>query len=509
MPIDRLEVKVKMGQHAASAGAAPADVALVGGRVIDPDTGLDAVRTVAFTGGEITHVTEGSVVARRTVDVTGLVVAPGFIDLHSHAQSLVGARLQALDGVTTALDLEAGRWPVGPAIAAAREQGRPINFGFSAGWAHARATLAADGAEIGPDVVLPWAPGWDEPWSDRQVGRLLDMLAAELAAGAVGVGMLLGYAPGVTRAEYLQVARLAVEHRVGTFTHARFLSGAEPGSSLEGVLEVIAASAATGAPMHLCHLNSTASHQSAEVARAVTTAAAQGLPVTGEAYPYGAGATEIGAAFLAPENLPRLGLDHSAVRLLHEGRAVHDLAEYQELRSHHPATDVIVTFLDEADPADRTALLETLLLPGAAIASDSFTPYVDGRAVTDDSWPAPAGAVTHPRSAGCFAKVFRWLVRDLGMLTVPEAVRRCTLVPAEVLARSASSARRKGRLQVGCDADVVVFDPATFGDVATYERLEPSRGMVHVYVDGVPVVCDGQLVLDARPGRPVAGAAAG
>jgi Amidohydrolase family len=188
---------------------------------------------------------------------------------------------------------------------------------------------------------------------------------------------------------------------------------------------------------------------------------------------------------------------------------VRDLAEYQELRSRHPATDVIVTFLDEADPADRAALLETLLLPGAAIASDSFTPYVDGRPVTDDSWPPPSHAVTHPRSAGCFAKVFRWLVRDLGLLTLSDAVRRCTLVPAEVLARSAPSARRKGRLQVGCDADVVAFDPATFGDVATYERLEPSHGMVHVYVDGVPVVRDGQVVLDARPGRPVAGAAAG
>ena len=125
-----------------------------------------------------------------------------------------------------------------------------------------------------------------------------------------------------------------------------------------------------------------------------------------------------------------------------------------------------------------------------------------------DSWPAPGDAVTHPRSAGCFAKVFRWLVRDLGLLTLPDAVRRCTLLPAEVLARSAPAARRKGRLQVGCDADVVVFDPATFGDVATYDRLEPSQGVVHVYVDGVPVVRDAQLVLDARPGRPIVGGVA-
>ncbi|GAA0592568.1 amidohydrolase family protein [Kribbella sandramycini] len=485
-----------------------ADVALVGGRVIDPETGLDDIRTVAFTGGEISHVTTEFVAARKVIDATGLVVAPGFIDLHSHAQSLLGARLQALDGVTTALDLEAGRWPVGPAIRAAEDQGRPINFGFSAGWAHARATIAG-GEKFGPDVVLPAAPGWDQPWSDRQVTDVLELLAEELAAGAIGIGVLLGYAPGVTRAEYLNIARLATEFNVGTFTHARYLSGAEPGSSLEGVLEVIAASAATGAPMHLCHLNSTSGRQAPEVATAVTTAAAQGLHVTGEAYPYGSGATEIGAAFLSPENLPRLGIDHSAVHLLTAGRPVRDRDEYAELRATRPDTDVIVAFLDEADPDDQATLLGTLLLPDTAIASDAFTPFLDAAPVTADLWPSPPGAVTHPRSAGCFAKVFRWLVRDLGALTLPDAVRRCTLVPAQVLAASAPQARRKGRVQTGCDADLVVFDPARFGDVATYEELAASRGMVHVFVDGVPVVRDGELQLEARPGRAIVGAGAG
>ncbi|MFT3872781.1 MAG: amidohydrolase family protein [Nocardioides sp.] len=478
------------------------DLAIVGGRVIDPETGVDAIRTVTVSNGTITAVTTDDAPARRTLDARGQVVAPGFIDLHSHAQSLAGARLQALDGVTTALDLESGRYPIGPTLRAAADEGRPINFGYSVGWGATRAALV-QGSTIGPDVVLPATPGWDRRWGDREVARLLTLLEAELAEGAIGIGLLLGYAPGVTRKEYLDVARLAATAGVGTFTHARFLSGMEPGSSLEGVLEVVAAAASTGASMHLCHLNSTAGRQAHDVVAAVRTAQAGGLPLTTEAYPYGAGATEIGAAFLDPANLDSMGIEPDAILLLGARRSVADLDELRVLRTTAPTTDVVVRWFDEDSPDDRAALLESLTLPGAAFASDSMNPLVEGAEVEPGAWPVRPDAVTHPRSTGCFAKVFRWLVRELDVLNLPEAVRRCSLVPADILAASAPAARRKGRAQVGCDADLVVFDPDRLTDASTYQSVAPSVGMTHVLVAGVPVVVDGRLDLDQRPGRPI------
>ena len=120
------------------------DVVLVGGRVIDPETGLDGVYDVGIDGGSVTTVGEG-LDGATTIDVGGLVVAPGFVDLHSHAQTLPGRRLQACDGVTTALDLEAGRAPVEVAYEREAERGSPINYGFSASWAAARMHVLADG----------------------------------------------------------------------------------------------------------------------------------------------------------------------------------------------------------------------------------------------------------------------------------------------------------------------------------------------------------------------------
>jgi cytosine/adenosine deaminase-related metal-dependent hydrolase len=488
-------------------------LALTGARVIDPDTGLDAVRTVGVDGGTIVAVTADEVAASTAVDVSGKVLAPGFIDLHSHAQSLTGMRLQALDGVTTALDLEAGALPVRARYQRSIEEGRPINFGFSASWALARLHLF-DGVPLdGTDGILSGyhaQPLWRAPVGPADRARLLDLIEANLADGAVGIGVLLGYAPETSRDEYFQVAALAGRLGVPVFTHARYMGRAEePHTSLEGAVEVIAAAAGTGARMHLCHVNSTSERMIDEVAEAVEQARGFGVRVSTEAYPYGAASTVIGAPFFAPERFARVGIPPQTLTYLPTGERVASLDRLAELRERDPGGAAIFEWLDERDDADRAVLLRSLLLADTAIASDAMPlllpddPATLPDAPAADAWPVPPEARVHPRSLGTYARTFRWLVRELGVLSLSEAVRRCSLLPAQILGESVPAMRRKGRVQVGADADLVVFDPATIADRATYTSVVPSTGIDHVLVNGVFVVDDGVLVPGASPGRPV------
>lgn len=486
------------------------DLVLTGGRVIDPETGLDAVRAVGLRAGRIVSVTETAPPAVQTLDVTGLVVAPGFIDLHSHAQSITGHRLQALDGVTTALDLEGGALPVAGSYALALEEGRPLNFGFSASWTSARmqvldsVTLRADSHGALADFAEHQArPHWRGPASPRQVNGILELVEEAVDEGAIGIGVLLGYAPDSGRTEYVDLSRLAERLAVPTFTHARYLYTTEPQTSLEGVLEVISAAAATGAHMHLCHVNSTSNRMIEQVADAIDRARGYGLRVTTEAYPYGAGATVIGAAFLAPEMLPRAGLRPDSLTYLPTGERVRDEARLRELRAEDPGGLTVVHLLDEDDDADLAMLKRSLLLADTAIATDAM-PLVDSHGRdAGDAWPPGDGYATHPRTAGSYARTFRWLVRELGVLSLTEAVRRCTLLPAQILQQAVPEMTRKGRVQAGADADLVVFDADSIGDRATYAVLATSVGVRHLLVGGQFVVRDGELLTDALPGRPV------
>jgi cytosine/adenosine deaminase-related metal-dependent hydrolase len=481
-------------------------LALTGARVIDPESGLDAIRTVGVSDGTIVAITTGEVLADQVVDITGQVLSPGFIDLHSHAQSLTGMRLQALDGVTTALDLEAGALPVRERYRRSMEEGRPINFGFSASWALARLHLF-DGVPLGAaDGILAGhqaKPGWRARVGPADRARLLDLIEANLADGAVGIGVLLGYAPETSRDEYFQVASLASRLGVPVFTHARYIGGGdEPHTSLEGAVEVIAAATGTGAQMHLCHVNSTSDRMIDEVAEAVLRARGYGVRVSTEAYPYGAASTVIGAPFFTPERFARVGIRPQALTYLPTGERVASLDRLAELRERDPGGAVIFDWLDERDDADRAMLLRSLLLAETAIASDAMPLLLSG-ASADNTWPVPPEARVHPRSLGTYARTFRWLVRELGVLSLGEAVRRCSLLPAQILGESVPAMRRKGRVQVGADADFVVFDPAAIADQATYTSVVPSTGIAHVLVGGVFVVRDGALVPSANPGRPI------
>lgn len=488
--------------------SARCDVVFTGARVIDPESGLDGIRDVGVTGRLITEVSSVPVAAVRTVDASGCVLAPGFIDLHSHAQTRPGALLQALDGVTTALELELGTVSTSAVLSSAEQEGRPINYGYSASWQLTRMRLF-DNAE--PDEPFAMAianqnhPNWRLPASSRDVARLLDALESEVADGAIGIGVLLGYASGTHGSEYFALARRAARLNVPTFTHTRYMSTCEPHSSLEGALEVISAAAGTGAHMHMCHLNSSSNRMIDLIAGAVERAREYGVEITTEAYPYGSSSTAVGAEFLAPNRLRGLGITADRILYLPTGERIADERRLEELRAADPAGLAIVQWADEEVAEDRDLLLRSLLLPDTAIASDSMPATLPGGGLVREGWPLPEAAMTHPRSGGCFARTFSWLVRELGVLSMSEAVRRCSLLPAQFLQESVPAMRAKGRVRPGADADIVVFDPEVFADQGSYRLVAPSLGVQHLMVGGSFVVEGGRLDTASRAGRPVRG----
>ncbi|MBL8958461.1 MAG: amidohydrolase family protein, partial [Gemmatimonadetes bacterium] len=485
----------------------PFDLVIANGRAIDPETGLDATRWIGVRNGRIAAISAAPLRGTQVLDAKGHVVAPGFIDLHAHGQQIAAARMQAFDGVTTALELEAGTLPVGKAYDEAARLGRPINYGFSAAWVFGR---IAEKEHMEPDGAISFfqeaqkRTGWQFSIADTaEITRIMARVEQGLKEGALGIGVLSGYAPGHGRKEYFAVGRLAKAYNVPTFTHVRFLSVIEPASSFEAFEELIAVAAGTGAHMHISHLNSNSTRDIPAIAELIRGAQARGLKITTEAYPYAAGSTVVGAEIFRGNWRERMG-GAKASDLELGGQPFND-STLAAAQANTPGSWVVIHFMrPESSAADQAFLDQSVLFPGGAIASDAMPWTSQGRTITEDVWPLPADAFAHPRSAGTFTRFLRDYVRERKKIDLREGLRRVSLTPAKVLEESVPQMRKKGRLQVGMDADLVVFDLATVTDKATYTQPnQRAQGMRHVIVNGTPVIRDGELVRDALPGKAI------
>ena len=487
------------------------DLVIRNGRVIDPETAFDSGCDVAVAGAKIVAIGKNIGNAARTIEANGLVVAPGFIDLHAHGQSLPADRMQAFDGVTTSLELEAGALPVSDWYKQQAKVGRTLNYGCSANWLTARIAVMT---KVAPEFSLAFMakhandPHWaNDIAADQEVAGIVDYLRHGLDAGALGVGLLNAYAPGSGVKEMTEVCALAAARAVPTYTHIAYMSNVDPHSSIEAYTRLIGYAASTGAHMHICHFNSTSVMDVERAAQLVQHAQKMGLKVTVEAYPYGTGSTLLSATFFSdPDFARRTGRDWSALQMVDTGRRFSKHDEVLRAQAQDPAALVLWHFLDvEANQRHRDLLDVSVLFPGGAIASDAM-PWTrpDGSIYEGDAWPLPDGTSSHPRSAGTFTRFLRQWVRERQTMSLNDGLRKCTLIPAQIMQESAPQFAKKGRLQVGCDADVVVFDWERLADLADFKAMNrAAEGMRHLLVNGEAVIADGALQTAARPGRPL------
>jgi N-acyl-D-aspartate/D-glutamate deacylase len=444
--------------------AQPYDLVVANGRVMDPESGLDAVRHVGIRGGKIEIVSETPLTGVRVIDASRHVVSPGFIDLHEHGQQEESYRLMVRDGVTSAFELEVGTGDVA-AWYAARDPGQIVNYGVSVGHIPARMKVLGDPGK----GLMPAGIGGSGTATDEQMAAMEAILREGLAQGAVAMGFGSAYTPGASMSEIERMFRVAAQGGASVHIHMR--------GGLAGLQETIAAARAANAALHIVHVNSSADAEIGAFLATIQAARVSGQDVTTEAYPYGAGMTEIQSALFDdwqtwPE--ARFGL--------HQLVATGERLTRDTFGKARAAGGTVIIH-GRSEEQTRTAIASPL----AMIASDGY--IQNGRG--------------HPRTSGTYAKVLGKYVREDKVVPLMDALRRMTLDPARRLERRTPAMMNKGRVKVGADADLTIFNPETVIDRSTYEDATiPSAGIPYVIVGGQTVV-DAGTVTAARPGRAI------
>jgi dihydroorotase len=436
---------------------------ILNGRVIDPSSGLDGVRHLGIDHGTIRAVSTSELKGKKTIDARGLVVAPGFIDPISHGQDLENDRNQAFDGVTTKLQIESGvldqdAWHKDNAGE------RMLNYGASVSHTRARGKIMGDDASE-TKVATP-----------GQVAQMKAFLDEQLGKGALAVGFGLEYQPASTHQEVFEMFQIAGKHRAVCAAHVRYGTLEDDKSCLAAVQEMIANAQIAKIGMHIHHVPSMALSTTQTVLDYLSEAAKSGLDVTGDFYPYTAFGTGIASEVFAPGWEARYGLRYEDL----EYAKTHERLTPETFEKYRKEGGMVIAHCIPED-AVRAAVKST-----AFVGSDGS--LKDG--------------VGHPRSCGTFSRVLGKYCREEKLISLPKAIEKMTVHTARRFEKRCPALTKKGRLGVGSDADIVIFDPTTVIDKATFDQPAlRSVGFAWVLVNGTPVVAEGKLMEDARPGR--------
>jgi Amidohydrolase family len=463
------------------------DIVLSGGRVIDPETQLDAIRNVGIINNRIAQISIEPLKGKQTINVSGLVVAPGFIDMHIHGRSNVEQEYQLHDGITTALELEWGIEHLGKWYES-RKGKALINYGASVNWPFER-FKAIDKYKSGVDSLLQKTLKGEATIgimtntilraatvtiSPAEMDQTLANIKTSLAEGGIGIGAPIGYLPKSNPNEMYQVYKLAGELQALVFSHVRL-------PDIISIQEAIAVAILTGAPLHIVHINSMSMGNIGLSLEMVNTASKKGFDISTELYPYTAGSTSIQSAMFNEGWQERMNISYADLQWVATGERL--TKETYEKYKKEGGVVILHTMKPEWI---RTGIAA----PGVMIASDGMT----------------YAKLAHPRTAGTFSRVLGKYVREDKVLDLNTAIEKMTLLPAKRLENIAPSMRFKGRIQVGADADITIFDPNTIIDKATFEKgLEFSAGIEYVMVNGTFILKNGKTVSSVFPGQAVYG----
>lgn len=482
------------------------DVVINNGRVIDPESGLDDIRSIGIRDGKIVAIAEQSLNAEQVIEAEGYVVGPGFIDYHAHGGSLLSGRLQAFDGVTTAIEAELGQLPTKAVYQLAKQQGRATNYGWSASWAAARMQIMGGHQADGTQQALTRGlsdPSWSKKATAQQQQQIIALLRSNLRDGALGIGLTLGYASQVGHSEIRALSALAVEENVPIFVHGRFWGGDDPGGDIAATQEIISNAITSGAHWFMHHI-SLASVE--DISTMLAAAQKAGARIDIEALVSETGSTFLGAEFLSPERLATFSRGLKPSDILYYGEPIANNDELRRLRKQDPSALIFLLHRDaENNLAHRAIQKLSFSIPGVVLGSDAM-PWKnrDGSYTRGDVWPLPADAWAHPRSNATFTQfIDRWVNR-WAAFSLMDVFTMGSYRSAKIFEKEIPSMRNKGRIKLGADADILVFKPLEIEVRATLKAPQAhSIGMHWVLVNGVPIIQEGTLSTQHFPGQPV------
>jgi len=514
------------------------DLVIRGGTVFDGSGAPGVAADVAINGDRIVAIGEVSGNAARTIDAGNLYVTPGFIDMHSHSETfrlLNGGQGPsfALQGFTTEIYGETES--MGP-LGGRRDNelpdqllGKWETFGEFLDYMEQTGISINVASYVGSGGIRANVMGYeDRPPTEEELAEMRAMVQQAMREGAMGVSAGMSYVPNI----YMSTDELAAIVQAGAemggifANHARTMNGTDP----EAISEAIAVGEKAGANIHFFHLNSTSSTEADTFLGLIDEARARGIRITGDSYTYTWGITglrdyipawaqeggveallerlrdpvereRIAAGFVTePPYLAnigwhhvRLGVDNPEVN----GKLVSEVASLTERAPEEVFMDVVLDQEGRGIVIDWNNEEDTL----RQVLSQ---PYVaggtDGSALDLDSENLPP--LVHPRHIGTVPRLLGTYVRDEGLLTWEEAIRKLTSLPADIL-----GLEDRGTLAEGNVADIVVFDPATIRDNATFaDPFHYPDGMRYVFVNGTAVIDDGEYTR-ALPGRAIRGPA--
>ncbi|WP_282167071.1 amidohydrolase family protein [Shewanella japonica] len=479
------------------------DLVITNGRVMDPETQFDAVANVGIKGNKIIIITDKAIKGHEEIDAKGLVVAPGFIDTHFHWTRPIGYKLALRDGVTTAMDLEAGVY--GPRVSdwyQMHDNNSQVNYGTGSGHEFARTKVMQnlpdeDLLDASWSVVKGRSSGtaWFEKVANLDEGnRMLTIIDEGLRQGALGVASTVGYMPGATAREMYEIQRVGANYGRPTAVHLRYTPGTVT-TEANGAQEILTNAIALNSPAIINHYNNPGWELVQEL---LVKLRAQGHNVWGEIYPYAAGQTTINAAFIKPETwVEKLGNKYENTMQDPLTGDFYTMETYQEVLAKAPATQVV---LYKMDPK---AIPDWCRLPGVTFASDAM--MLPGGWDEEPVWETPYEDIpnTHPRLAGTHGTCLR-IAREEG-IPLMQILAASSYNQAKYLGKTGLEAMKvRGRMQQGMIADITILDPKTVKDNATYTKgTLPTTGIPFVIVNGTIVVKDSKVLKGVNPGQPI------